>query len=532
MKKRSINYSWPAELFDFKQDTNKKNFSRGKLKVFYKGETGDKRFFSDKFSEELIKSLPYSPVVGYYDEEEDDFVGHATQQQVFGCVDPCVEPIFKEIDGQEWAICDVVLYTERPDKVGDIAKKIVGHKQSLEMDPRTVEYKINYDEKKHFKNIEFTAGTIVGVSVLGENQKPAFTGSEFFAYNEQFESKMQILRDYCNHVGDQTNGGSTMNLQEFMTLSWGEISSKVGEAIFTEYQNEYYTYVVDMFEDCAIVRFYSYLDGSSKLMRVKYVVSEDGAIELGNVNEVYVSYNDYTTTTEEEAVGVSQATEMEDSETLDLEVTIDQDENECQEQFEEVVVEEVEETIETEEFEEITEEAQEVVEETVSEEEHFEEVEELQEEVVEEENNLTDVAEEQTEVVVAEEAQVTNAEVTEIVEMGVEDENTETKETSGSTSFTESERAEFEALKREKKLNLLNSYKQHLSDEEYATFSLGIDSFDFTSLECELLKAYKAKTEQVKPVRTKRPFAFGQVLNNARKETTTEDDLVAKYLRR
>ena len=61
MKKQVINFSWPAQLSDFAKDTVQENFSRGRLKVFYKGETADHRFFSDAFSEELIKSLPYTP---------------------------------------------------------------------------------------------------------------------------------------------------------------------------------------------------------------------------------------------------------------------------------------------------------------------------------------------------------------------------------------------------------------------------------------------------------------------------------------
>ena len=110
-------------------------------------------------------------------------------------------------------------YTERPDKVGEIAKKIAGHSQSLELDPSTVKYNINYDERRHFKNVEFTAGKFIGVSVLGKDQKPAFTGSSFFSCDD-FDAKMKILRDYCeSHQDRQTDGGNEMNLQEFMKLS-------------------------------------------------------------------------------------------------------------------------------------------------------------------------------------------------------------------------------------------------------------------------------------------------------------------------
>jgi len=198
VKKQAINCSWPASLSDFSVDTNQGNFTRCKLNIFYKGETADHRLFSDSFAESLVPSIPYTPVVGRFNEEKDDFEGHASEQNIYGIVDPMVEPTFETFDdGNQWCVCDVVLYTERPDQVGEIAKKIEGHKQSLELDPRSVKYKINYDERKHFKNIEFTAGTIVGVSVLGNDQKPAFTGSEFFSVDADFEAKMKILRDYC-----------------------------------------------------------------------------------------------------------------------------------------------------------------------------------------------------------------------------------------------------------------------------------------------------------------------------------------------
>ena len=91
------NFSWPATL-SFSADNGNENerFSRGKLKVFFKGETPDHRFFSDSFSEEVVKSLPYTPIVSYYDEEKQDFVGHATEQAIYGIVDPCGEITFEK----------------------------------------------------------------------------------------------------------------------------------------------------------------------------------------------------------------------------------------------------------------------------------------------------------------------------------------------------------------------------------------------------------------------------------------------------
>jgi muconolactone delta-isomerase len=99
MKKRTINFNLPATL-SFSAENNNENelFSRGKLKVFYKGETADHRLFSDDFSENLVKSLPYTPIVSHYDEEKDDFVGHATNQDIYGIVDPCGEITFEKME--------------------------------------------------------------------------------------------------------------------------------------------------------------------------------------------------------------------------------------------------------------------------------------------------------------------------------------------------------------------------------------------------------------------------------------------------
>ena len=515
MKKRVINCSWPAYLSDFSKDAIQENFSRGKLKVFYKGETADHRYFSEAFSQELIKSLPYTPVVSYYDEEKEDFVGHATEQQVLGIVDPCIAPSFEKDDnGIEWCICDVVLYTERPDKVGDLAKKIVGHKQSLELDPNTVKYVINYDERMHFKNVEFTAGKFVGVSVLGNDQKPAFAGSEFFTYNDQIESKMKILREYCEAKHDQLVGGNEMNLKEFMKLSWGDVSLKVEELICKEYCNEWFTSIVDMYEDSAIVRFYSYEGCTSKLMRIKYSVDENGNVTLGDINEVHVTYEDVNVSTIEKT-GVSQTTEtMTTSETDEFAGCGDR-----KQKCDDIDEDDDDDPDNEEPYEGDKEEDDEDM--------VCGDPKKKEDEMVCGDGEKK--KESQCEVVDANTAQVTNAEVIETTKkVSVDDEQIE-KENSGATSFTESERAELNSLKREKKVNLLKSYKEYLTSEEYGDFESRIDTFEVDTLEMELLKKYKTHKEE-EPQHTMRAFAlFTPEKENAR---NVLDDFVRKNLNR
>lgn len=520
MKKRPISFNWPATLsFSAENSNENERFSRGKLRVFYKGETADHRYFSDDFSEELVKSLPYTPIVSHYDEEKDDFVGHATEQDIYGIVDPRGEVSFETDDeGITWAICDTVYYTERPDKVGEIAKKIEGHSQSLELDPKTVKYTVNYDEKKHFKNIEFTAGHFVGVSVLGKDQKPAFTGSAFFSADEVFEAKMKLLKEYCEQKNEETQSGEdTMNFTEFMKLSWGDISEKVAEALGNEYNEEYYWYIVDFFDDSVIVKMYSYLDGKNSLNRVEYSVDDNGIVTLGKVNEVHVVYEDVPDVTP-----VSNATLSEGNEGKTVEENIVHNELETP-TVEQTTVEETPSTdVNTivENAETITNneevainvqpEEQTVTEASVSSDEKTT--------VTDVPTDVNDAAQssEGTAEIAAQDTFVNTA-----TSEKVSADEQKQEENSSSAALTNSERAEFEALKREKKEKLIDSYKDYLSEEEYNDFSVKIDSLQFEELETELLKVYKIKQEAKEETEVnERAFTLYSLLNKPVKESS------------
>lgn len=478
-KRKPINFRWPATLsFVTESDSENERFSRGKLKVFYKGETADHRFFSDEFSEELIKSLPYTPIVSHYDEKKDDFVGHATEQDIYGIVDPRGEITFEtDSDNVTWAICDTIYYTERPDKVGEIAKKIEGHSQSLELDPSTVKYTINYDERKHFKNIEFTAGHFIGVSVLGNDQEPAFTGSAFFASNEQFQQKMEILKNYCEGKTDQLGETKNMDVTEFLKLSWGDICAKVSDAVNQEYGNEYYTYAVDFYDDCGIYRFYSYIDGSVKLMKLFYTLSDDGEVTLGKIVETHVVYEDLEDTAQ---TGTDFTSSNEFTDSGDGDFTVETTTT---------TTEETTPVVPTE------------TDKTPAE--------------------FTNDSPESTPVVTnpSAEAAVNDTEVSAASEEQNQQENT------SPASFTDSERAELEALKREKKVTLISSYE--LTDEVREDLMNQLDTLTYEELELKLLKIYKENAEADNFSTAPVPFAVPE----PQTKRTAEDNLNA-YIRR
>lgn len=483
MKKPTINFSWPVVLSDFSnnEDKNYEIFSRCKLKVFYKGETADHRYFSDEFADQLIRSLPYTPVVSRYDDESEDFEGHASRQEIFGIVDPCGEITFEddEEDGKTWCVTDVILYTERPDQLGELAKKIPGHPHSLELDPKSTKYKINYDDKKHFKNIEFTAGDFVGVSVLGMNQKPAFTGSSFFNENNEFAKKMQLLKDYCERrLEENQHGGEKMNLSEFIKLTWGDISAKVVNAIEKEYQEEYYICPVDFYDDSVICHVYSFIDGSTTYLKFYYTIDENAVVTLGEVKEVHVVWEEMpepTPTPEPPSPNAS----LEDN-TASAETDMGQAEPEPS--AEPKVGEQTDfdnQTPETTPDPEPVSAAS-----TIENEEGHNSN--------DQQSNFTGAA-----------ASVTNVEDAPLVNEGQQVNESECGhenkqiENSSSTSFTDSEREEYENLKKAKKVQLVESYRNVLTEEQYNNYMSSIDTFSAEDLELDLLKIYKRVNDEV-----------------------------------
>lgn len=265
-----------------------------------------------------------------------------------------------------------------------------------------------------------------------------------------------------------------------------------------------------MFEDSAIVRFYSYIDGKLTLNRVHYSIDEHGCVVLGEVNEVHITYEDVSTPVSE-GTGVEQATEIAEDLpdcTIALEKEDDEDQEDDSKDEGEVITDDKDSEERTEESDKIEEEK------PADPEEHSAE-------------HVVDAA--QAGSTAVETAQVINAEVATEKKVSADNDESQQEENSGTASFTESERAELETLKREKKITLVDSYKASLSEEQYDHFISNIDSFEnFDSLELELLKIYK-KSAEVKSTSTERAFAFAPVTNN--KTQNSLDSFVRKYKR-
>ena len=279
----SIDLAIPAQITSFETDSEtSSHVTRGKLKVFYVGKTGDIREFTKDFAEDLVKSLPGTPVVAFWDEESEDFIGHNDEQYVYGYVPEDAIPEFVEEDGKTWSVVDVNLFTERQDQIGEIANKIIGKSQSLELNPDTVDWELVYVNNE-LKKIVFKKGSFYGLSVLGDKQKPAFTGSSFFT-----EEALAELRSFQERYKND-GGNHRMNKTEFLSLGMYDKMRKLEDLIrqkkcFDEF------WVKDFDEEQVIVCVWDRVSQKCSDFAASFKWSGEDKYEIGDFYPVMLSY--------------------------------------------------------------------------------------------------------------------------------------------------------------------------------------------------------------------------------------------------
>ena len=181
--------------------------SKARLSIFYKGFNRNQGYITDEFAKKLLSSLPYTPVVGIFNDLVKDFGGHDQDRNVakiYGVVPQEPNLAWEERfdpDGvtRTYACTDVYLYTGRY----DAAKLIPGKQQSMELDIDTIQgdwQTINGQEAYVYTDARF-----IGLSVLGDDKTPCFEGSAFFELVNKFNNFM---------AANTLNGGTDMVLED------------------------------------------------------------------------------------------------------------------------------------------------------------------------------------------------------------------------------------------------------------------------------------------------------------------------------
>lgn len=182
--------------------------SKARLRIFYKGFNRNQGYITDEFAEKLLSSLPYTPVVGIFNDLVKDFGGHNQDRNVariYGVVPQ--DPHFAwedhlDSDGvmRTYACTDVYLFTGRY----DAAKLIPGKQQSMELDTSTIRGDWQVINEYGQEGFVYTDAQFIGLSVLGDDKTPCFEGSAFYELVSQFNDFM---------AAKTSNGGNDMALE-------------------------------------------------------------------------------------------------------------------------------------------------------------------------------------------------------------------------------------------------------------------------------------------------------------------------------
>ena len=290
--------------------------SKARVRIFYTGLNRNLTYITEEFAEKLLKTLPYTPVGGLWQQDEEDFSDHGgpgesnrERFQAFGVVPENPNVTWEDHmdeDGvlRRYACCDVYLWTARYKAAREIPKKA----QSMELYVNSINGEWKRDGAVEY--FEFTDGVFFGLLALGDDVDPCFEGAAFYGLDNSAKEFFEELKNYTLSAKQELIGGTEMEIE------------KIEETPVVEEQVE-------------------------EVASEEEVVTEEATEEVQEVA---------TEETEEEAPAAEEAIEATE-ETADDNAVENFENEEVAEENEEETEEEAEESEESEEVEEVAEEA-------------------------------------------------------------------------------------------------------------------------------------------------------------------------------
>ncbi len=289
----SINYAFPITLYGSLEEYNQV-LSKGRCRIFYKGGNRNRTYITEEFAEQLISTLPYTPVKGIYDGTADDYTDHGRQRyegKIYGIVPE--NPNFAwetnvDADGvmREYACVDVLLFTS----IYKEASEIVGQAQSMELYAPSIEGTWKYIEGK--KYFVFTEGCFLGLQVLGKDVEPCFEGASFYTNQQDMITviqnildKLEIEYSFNKKIDNSDEGGESMVFKLSDNQKYNMLWSLLNPN-FTEEGDYVVDYVLcDIYNDYAI----AYNLSENGYERVYYTKDDDtDSVEITERETAYI----------------------------------------------------------------------------------------------------------------------------------------------------------------------------------------------------------------------------------------------------
>ena len=194
--------------------------SKARVRIFYTGLNRNLTYITEEFAEKLLKTLPYTPVGGLWQQEEEDFSDHGgpgesnrERFQAFGVVPENPNVAWEDHlddDGvlRRYACCDVYLWTARYKAAREIPKK----SQSMELYINSIDGHWKRDGAVEY--FEFTEGVFYGLLALGDEVDPCFEGAAFYGLNDSAKEFFEELKNYTLSAKKELIGGTEMEKEK------------------------------------------------------------------------------------------------------------------------------------------------------------------------------------------------------------------------------------------------------------------------------------------------------------------------------
>lgn len=218
------------------------------IKVCYAGQNRNKTIISESLLRDLGKTLPGSPIVGYYVEAKEDFNEHDRTFEVdengfyfreltrpYGFVDLNAKvwlQDFLDDDGivRKYLCTEGYIWTGAYPESQRIIEK--GNNQSMELNEKTLKGNWTKDEKTQEKFFIINEALIEKLCILGEDIEPCFEGaqikSSFSLDKINFEDFKNTMYSMINELKDTLNKGGTLNqMQEDLQTTENAVDRKV-----------------------------------------------------------------------------------------------------------------------------------------------------------------------------------------------------------------------------------------------------------------------------------------------------------------
>lgn len=215
--------------------------SKCQIKVCYVGEQPNRNrsVITKETARQLANSLPGSPIVGYYDQETNDFDEHSRELIIsegkikfkditrpYGFVDLNAKVWFQKflddgINEREYLVTEGYLWTGQYPEAQRIIDK--GNNQSMELDDKNIIAHWTKDSNGKPQFFIINEAIISKLCVLGEVKEPCFEGSHItapqitFSFEDSFKEQLFSMMEEIKTILDD-EGGAKMDKVEVVEV--------------------------------------------------------------------------------------------------------------------------------------------------------------------------------------------------------------------------------------------------------------------------------------------------------------------------